>query len=74
VDALKKVTKHNFPWIAFSKGKPTLYGNLALHEKLDLGDEYRVVKSQAGVVHKAYDADKITPKFFQMHQVAFETY
>ena len=74
VHSLKKVSKHNFPWIAFSKGKPTLYGNTALHEKLNLGAEYRVVKSQGGVIHKAYDASKITPKFFQMHQVSVETY
>jgi hypothetical protein len=74
VHALKKVSKHNYPWIAFSKGKPTLYGNTALHEKLNLGPEYRVVKSQGGVIHKAFDASKIQPKFFQMHQVSVETY
>jgi hypothetical protein len=74
VHALKKVSKHNYPWIAFSKGKPTLYGNTALHEKLNLGAEYRVVKSQGGVIHKAFDAAKVQPKFFQMHSVSVETY
>ena len=68
VKKVQDITKQNYPWIAYgSEGKPTLYGNTALHKELNLGPEYRVIKTNSGVIHKAYDAEKVNPKFFQLH-------
>jgi hypothetical protein len=70
-----EITKGQFPWLAFSKtGAPLLYGDPALHEELKLPDAYRVVRSQSGVLHKAYDPEKVQPKIFKVHATSFVNY
>jgi hypothetical protein len=70
-----QITQAKFPWLAFSaKGEPLLYGDAALHKKLGLPDAFRVVRSQTGILHTAYDPQKVKPKFFKVHSVGVETY
>ena len=62
----KPIDPKQYPWLAMTeKGKPALFGDHALHDKLKLGDAYRVVTSKTGVIHTAYDASKVQPKFFK---------
>jgi hypothetical protein len=70
-----EITQAKFPWLAFSaKGEPLLYGDADLHNKLGLPDAYRVVRSQTGILHTAYDPQKVKPKFFKVHSVGAVTY
>jgi hypothetical protein len=71
----KDITPKNFPWLAFSKtGQPVMYGDADLHAELKLPDAYRVVRSQSGLLHKAYDAEKVQPKIFKVHSTEFVNY
>ena len=51
-------------------GKPALFGDAVLHDKLKLGDAYRVVTSKTGILHKAYDPSKVQPKFYKTHETS----
>ena len=65
------ITTQQFPWLAMTeKGTPALYGDEVLHDKLKLGDAFRVVTTKTGIVHKAYDPSKIQPKFFKPHETS----
>jgi hypothetical protein len=64
VQDVSQLDQDDFPWLSFGlSGKPTLYEDKQLHEKLQLPDAYRVVTGKTGVYHKAYDAEKVQPKF-----------
>ena len=65
------ITQKQFPWLAMTaEGKPALYGDAVLHDKLKLGDAYRVVTSKTGILHKAYDPSKVQPKFYKTHETS----
>ena len=65
------ITQKEFPWLAMTaEGKPALYGDAVLHDKLKLGDAYRVVTSKTGILHKAYDPSKVQPKFYKTHETS----
>ena len=67
---LKDLTPEKFPWLAFDQhGEPALRGDPTLHNKLRLSDAYRVVTTETGIYHKAYDPAKVQPKFIH-HDVA----
>ena len=63
------INRRALPFIAFdSKGRPALYGDPILHQKMGLPDAYRVVTGPTGFVHKSYDPSKVQPKFFKTHE------
>ena len=65
------ITPKQFPWLAMTQeGKPALYGDEVLHDKLKLGDAFRVVTTKTGIVHTAYDPSKVQPKFFKQHETS----
>ncbi len=65
------ITQKQFPWLAMTQaGKPALFGDAVLHDKLKLGDAFRVVTSKTGIVHTAYDPSKVQPKFFKQHETS----
>ena len=65
------INRRALPFIAFdSKGRPALYGDPILHQKMGLPDAYRVVTGPTGFVHKSYDPSKVQPKFFKSHDTA----
>ena len=67
----QKITPQQYPWLALTEsGKPALFGDPELHDKLGLSDAYRVVTTKSGIYHKAYDASKVQPKFFASHDSA----
>ena len=71
VPVSKKITPEKFPWLARTEtGKVALYGDHALHDRLKLGDAYRVVTTKTGIFHKAYDPAKVQPKFFKTHETS----
>ena len=60
------ITQKQFPWLAMTEaGKPALFGDAVLHDKLKLGDAFRVVTSKTGILHTAYDPSKVQPKFYK---------
>ena len=51
-------------WLAFSSaGLPTLTNDDLLHSELGLGESVKVVQSQQGVQHTAFDPTMVTPRF-----------
>ena len=63
------INEQTLPFLAFDeKGRPALYGDPILHQKMGLPDAYRVVTGPTGVVHKSYDPSKVKPNFFKTHE------
>ena len=59
-----EVTPENYPWLAFTAdGKPALYEDPALEEKLGLPDHVKAIQQQNGVVHTAWMPNMIKPAF-----------
>ena len=58
------VTPENYPWLAFTEdGKPALFEDKALAEKLGLPDHVKAIQQQNGVVHSAWEPNEIMPAF-----------
>ena len=67
----QKITPKQYPWLALTEGgKPALFGDPELHNKMKLSDAYRVVTTKTGIVHTAYDPSKVQPKFFNSHETS----
>ena len=59
-----KITSADVPWLAFtSVGQPALTNDDLLHSQLGLGESVKVVQSQQGVRHTAFDPTMVTPRF-----------
>ena len=67
------MTPENYPWLAFtSDGKPALFEDPALEEKLGLPDHIKGVQAQNGIVHTAFMPGQITPGFSGTHDASHE--
>lgn len=66
---MNSLTPEKQSWLAFTdSGKLALYGDPTLKKQLKLPAQYRVVKTNTGIYHMAYDPGKVQVKFQDHYQ------